>query len=128
MREQDEARAVAALQPRDEVRALGRLRDEPALHAVPREVALERLGRARLVAGRIDCVEADQLLQERGHLVPEGHPYELSAFDLAVNSLRTSQSSGHGIGSSLDERIVEQTDELMFLYDQLRMDAAQAAK
>lgn len=42
--------------------------------------------------------------------------------------LRTSQSSGHGIGSSLDERIVEQTDELMFLYDQLRMDAAQAAK
>ena len=42
--------------------------------------------------------------------------------------LRTSQSSGHGIGSSLDERIVEQTDELMFLYDQLGMDAAQAAK
>jgi prolyl oligopeptidase len=42
--------------------------------------------------------------------------------------LRTSQSSGHGIGSSLDERIVEQTDELMFLFDQLGMDAAQAAK
>ncbi len=33
--------------------------------------------------------------------------------------LRTSETSGHGIGSSLDERIEEQTDQLMFLYDQL---------
>jgi len=41
--------------------------------------------------------------------------------------LRSSKSSGHGIGSSLDDRILEQTDELMFLFDQLGMDAAAAA-
>jgi len=33
--------------------------------------------------------------------------------------LRTSANSGHGIGSSLSERIAEQTDELAFLFDQL---------
>jgi prolyl oligopeptidase len=33
--------------------------------------------------------------------------------------LRTNKTSGHGIGSSLDERIAEQTDELTFLFDQL---------
>ena len=35
--------------------------------------------------------------------------------------LRTSKNSGHGIGSSLDERIAEQTDQLTFLFDQLDM-------
>ncbi|HXL98848.1 MAG TPA: prolyl oligopeptidase family serine peptidase [Rhizomicrobium sp.] len=35
--------------------------------------------------------------------------------------LRTSKTSGHGIGSSLDERIGESTDELTFLFDQLGM-------
>jgi prolyl oligopeptidase len=35
--------------------------------------------------------------------------------------LRTSATSGHGIGSSLDERIAEQSDELAFLFDQLGM-------
>ena len=38
--------------------------------------------------------------------------------------LRTSATSGHGIGSSLDERIGEQTDQLMFLYDQLGLTPA----
>ncbi len=33
--------------------------------------------------------------------------------------LRTTEKSGHGIGSSLDERIDEYADILMFLYDQL---------
>jgi prolyl oligopeptidase len=33
--------------------------------------------------------------------------------------LRTSANSGHGIGSSLDERIAERTDELTFLYDRM---------
>ncbi len=42
--------------------------------------------------------------------------------------LRTSKTSGHGIGSSLDERIGEQTDELTFLFDQLGMKPAPAAK
>ncbi|HEY6578301.1 MAG TPA: prolyl oligopeptidase family serine peptidase, partial [Rhizomicrobium sp.] len=35
--------------------------------------------------------------------------------------LRTSANSGHGIGSSLSERIAEQTDMLAFLFDQLGM-------
>jgi prolyl oligopeptidase len=42
--------------------------------------------------------------------------------------LRTSKTSGHGIGSSLDEIIFTQTDTLMFLYDQLGMDTAAAAR
>jgi prolyl oligopeptidase len=35
--------------------------------------------------------------------------------------LRTNLTSGHGIGSSLSERIAEQADELAFLFDQLHM-------
>ncbi len=42
--------------------------------------------------------------------------------------LRTSKSSGHGIGSSRDDRIGEQTDQLMFLFDQLGMSAQAAAR
>ena len=38
--------------------------------------------------------------------------------------LRTSANSGHGIGSSLNERIAEQSDELTFLFDQLGMSLA----
>ena len=41
--------------------------------------------------------------------------------------LRTNKTSGHGIGSSLDERIAEQTDELTFLFDQLGMKAGAPA-
>jgi prolyl oligopeptidase len=42
--------------------------------------------------------------------------------------LRTSKTSGHGIGSSLDEAIAQATDRTMFLFDQLGMDAAAAAR
>ena len=44
--------------------------------------------------------------------------------------LRTSANSGHGIGSSLNERIAQTADELAFLFDQLGMSwhAQQAAK
>ncbi len=35
--------------------------------------------------------------------------------------LRTDRQAGHGIGSSLAQRIAEQTDELTFLFDQLGM-------
>jgi prolyl oligopeptidase len=35
--------------------------------------------------------------------------------------LRTDKAAGHGMGSSLDQRIEEGTDELMFLFDQLGM-------
>ena len=42
--------------------------------------------------------------------------------------LRTSANSGHGIGNSVDEIIAETTDRIMFLFDQLGMDAAQAGR
>ena len=42
--------------------------------------------------------------------------------------LRTSKTSGHGIGSSIDEIIFTQTDQLMFLLDQLGMDFTAAGK
>lgn len=42
--------------------------------------------------------------------------------------LRTSANSGHGIGSSLSERIAEQTDELAFLFDQLAVTHQTAMK
>ena len=42
--------------------------------------------------------------------------------------LRTSANSGHGIGSSLSERIAEQTDELAFLFDQLAITHQTAMK
>lgn len=38
--------------------------------------------------------------------------------------LRTSTNSGHGIGSSLDERIAERTDELTFLFDSMGISPA----
>ncbi len=41
--------------------------------------------------------------------------------------LRTSESSGHGQGSSLNEVIAQQTDVTMFLFDQLGVDAVKAA-
>jgi prolyl oligopeptidase len=41
--------------------------------------------------------------------------------------LRTSASSGHGQGSSLDEVIAQQTDMTMFLFDQLGVDPVKAA-
>jgi len=40
--------------------------------------------------------------------------------------LRTNKNSGHGIGSSLDERIAESTDQLTFLFDQLGMQPPRA--
>jgi prolyl oligopeptidase len=42
--------------------------------------------------------------------------------------LRTNKNSGHGIGSSLSERIAEQTDQLSFLFDQLGMTKAAKKK
>ena len=49
-----------------------------------------------------------------------------AALQAATNSglpvlLRTSATSGHGIGSSLDERIAQRTDMLTYLFDQLGM-------
>lgn len=41
--------------------------------------------------------------------------------------LRTSANAGHGIGTSLNERIAEETDVYAFLFDQLGMDYAERA-
>ncbi len=58
------------------------------------------------------------------------NPYHSRKFAAALQAatrgdrpilLRTSSTSGHGIGSSLDDRIAQNTDILMFLYDQLGM-------
>ena len=35
--------------------------------------------------------------------------------------LRTSTTSGHGLGTSLDEEIEQEVDVLAFLFDQLHM-------
>jgi prolyl oligopeptidase len=37
---------------------------------------------------------------------------------------RSSATAGHGIGSSLKDRITEQADMLAFLFDQLGVDAS----
>ena len=64
VRHQQEARAVASGKPRDEVRPLGRLRDELARDAVSSQVRGQEVGGARLVAGWVDGVEPKQLLEE----------------------------------------------------------------
>jgi len=57
--------------PSDEVRAFRRLRVELARDPVCLEVLAQQLRRSRLVAGRIDSVEPDQLLQKVGDLVAQ---------------------------------------------------------
>jgi hypothetical protein len=63
--EEGERRAVAAGQPCDEVRPLGRPREQLGLDAVRCEVVAQALGRDRLVARRVDRVQLQQLLQRR---------------------------------------------------------------
>ncbi len=70
--------------------------------AVPGEVVAQKPRCKRLVPGGIDRVETDQCLEKLRHLLTKaccllhGHRYE-SAFDSAVRSLRTSQSSGNDV-------------------------------
>jgi hypothetical protein len=72
MGEQQQARAAAVPgQARDKVRALRSLRVELAPYAVVAEIVAQQLGRLRLVPGRVDRVEPDQLLEELGDLVAE---------------------------------------------------------
>jgi prolyl oligopeptidase len=56
-----------------------------------------------------------------------------AALQAATNSgypilLRTSENSGHGMGSSLSERVIEQIDQLAFLYHQLGMSWRSASR
>ncbi len=72
VREQQQARpAAASRQARDEVRALRDLRVDLAANAVVAEIVAQQLGRLRLVAGRIDRVEPDQLLEKLRNLVAQ---------------------------------------------------------
>jgi prolyl oligopeptidase len=61
--------------------------------------------------GRVNPMQSRKFIAELQWADPKGH-------DLL---LRTNPNSGHGIGSSLDERIAESTDILTFLFDQLGM-------
>ena len=93
---------VAALEPRDEVGAVRLARVQLAVDPAPREVVLEDRRRADLVPRRVDGVDAEELLQERGDLVAERHRRGLRLqpaplLESAVSSLRTSQSSGKDV-------------------------------
>ena len=68
--EERQRRPVATLDPRDEVRPLGDARVELGLDPVLRQVVAEEVRRLRLVPRRIDRVEPEERLQERGDLVP----------------------------------------------------------
>ena len=117
---------VAARQARDEVRAVGRAADELA-----RDAAALRGSRASSSAARVSfpggltVLSAEELLQERGHLLAEGHA---SAWDRAVSSLRTSQSSGNSTlwiepAEHLDRRALRPDDAVA---DHARDDAVVA--
>ena len=58
--------------PRDEVRPLRHLRVQLGLDPVVAEVLAQELRRARLVPGRVDGLDADQLLEELGRLLSQG--------------------------------------------------------
>ena len=93
--DQCERRPVAARQPRDEVRPLRHLGVQRRLDAVPGQVVAQQLGRARLVPGRIDRVQADQRLQQPGDLLAWRHAGGAGdVFESAVSSFRACQSSG----------------------------------
>jgi hypothetical protein len=72
VREQHQAGPVtASRQASDQVRALRDARVELALDTALREVVAQELGRGRLVTGRVDRVEPDQLLQQLARFVAQ---------------------------------------------------------
>ena len=93
VREEAERRPVAALEARDEVRSLRRARIQLDLDAVRLEVVAQELRRDRLVSGRVDRVQPQELLEQADRLVLQAHAFCCSC-ESAVSSLRTRQSSG----------------------------------
>src|SRR5207247_710120 len=84
VREEGQPRAVTrARDPGDEVRTFGHLGVQLAGDAVRLEVPAQVLGRAGLVPGRVDRVEADQLREERRHLVTQrdGRAHDIPQVD-----------------------------------------------
>jgi prolyl oligopeptidase len=61
--------------------------------------------------GRVNPMQSRKSTAALQWADPTGHPV----------FLRTNPNSGHGIGSSLEERIAEWADTLAFLFDQLGM-------
>jgi hypothetical protein len=62
---------IATGDPRHEVGTIGDAREQRALDAERLEVPPQELRRDRLVAGRVDRVEAEQAREEPDHLVPD---------------------------------------------------------
>ena len=72
VREEQQPRPVAApTDPRHEVRPLRHARVQLALDAERLQVAAQQIGRRGLVPGRVDRVEADQLLEEGRDLLAQ---------------------------------------------------------
>jgi len=61
--------------------------------------------------GRVNPLQSRKFAAALQAATSSGHPV----------FMRVSKNAGHGIGSSLDERVGLQTDELTFLFDQLGM-------
>ena len=70
MAEERQRRPVATLEPCDEIRPPRYARVELGIDPVAREVVAEQLGGVGLVPRRIDRVEPEERLEERGNLVP----------------------------------------------------------
>jgi hypothetical protein len=73
VRQQHQRRAVApAAQPRDQVGPVRNPRQQLTLDPCRFEVALQELGRLRLVPRRVDGVEANQVAEELRRLLAQG--------------------------------------------------------
>jgi prolyl oligopeptidase len=62
--------------------------------------------------GRVNPAQSRKMTARMQAASRSGHPI----------LLRTSSTSGHGLGTTLDERIAEDTDVFAFLFDQLEID------
>ena len=88
--------------PRPGIRATrlarsGTRRVQLALDTVRLEIGPQELGGARLVPGRVDRVEPDQLPEQTDHLIPQGRGAgrdQSDSFARDVSWFRASQSSG----------------------------------
>src|ERR671923_319694 len=97
VRQQHEPRpAPAARDPGDEVRPLRDLRQQLRLDAAVAQVLAKEFRGPCLVPGRVDRVDADQLLEElRRLLAQRDRRHYVSCFAASVSWLRASQSSGY---------------------------------
>ena len=104
------------------VTEFGTVKDPDAVQGAVCLFALSSRGERHALSG---CADADgrNRRPRQSAALAQDSPRALQAATSSDHPilLRTNKTSGHGIGSSLDERIAEQTDELSFLYDQLGM-------